>query len=49
MCKINGAIELAPKLDICSTIVDLVSTGKTLKENNLIELKFYLKLLQINS
>ena len=35
--KLNGAIELAPKLDICSTIVDLVSTGKTLKENNLIE------------
>ena len=35
--KLNGAIELAPKLGICSTIVDLVSTGKTLEENNLIE------------
>ncbi len=35
--KLNGAIELAPKLGICSTIVDLVSTGKTLQENNLIE------------
>ena len=35
--KLNGAIELAPKLGICSTIVDLVSTGKTLDENNLIE------------
>ena len=35
--KLNGAIELAPKLGICSTIVDLVSTGKTLKENNLKE------------
>jgi len=35
--KLNGAIELAPKLGICSTIVDLVSTGKTLKENNLEE------------
>ncbi len=35
--KLNGAIELAPKLGICSTIVDLVSTGNTLKENNLVE------------
>ncbi len=35
--KLNGAIELAPKLGICSTIVDLISTGRTLKENNLIE------------
>ena len=36
--KLSGAIELAPKLGICKTIVDLVSTGKTLKENNLEEL-----------
>ena len=35
--KLNGAIELAPKLGICSTIVDLVSTGKTLQENDLKE------------
>ena len=35
--KLNGAVELAPKLKICSTIVDLVSTGKTLSENNLVE------------
>ena len=35
--KLNGAIELAPKLGICSTIVDLVSSGKTLSENNLTE------------
>ena len=35
--KLNGAIELAPRLGICSTIVDLVSTGRTLKENNLTE------------
>lgn len=35
--KLNGAIELAPKLGICSTIVDLVSSGKTLIENNLQE------------
>ncbi|MBS91469.1 MAG: ATP phosphoribosyltransferase [Rickettsiales bacterium] len=35
--KLNGAVELAPKLGICSTIVDLISTGKTIKENNLVE------------
>ena len=37
--KLNGAIELAPKLEICSTIVDLVSTGRTIKENSLEESK----------
>ena len=37
--KLNGAVELAPKLGICSTIVDLVSSGNTLKENNLKETK----------
>ena len=44
--KLNGAVELAPKLGICSTIVDLVSSGKTLKENNLEE---YEVLMQITS
>ena len=42
--KLNGAIELAPKLGICSTIVDLVSTGKTLDENNLIEQQILLNI-----
>ena len=42
--KLNGAIELAPKLGICSTIVDLVSTGKTLKENNLVESEIIYKI-----
>ncbi len=42
--KLNGAIELAPKLGICSTIVDLVSSGKTLKENNLKEDEVLLKI-----
>ena len=42
--KLNGAIELAPKLGICSTIVDLVSTGKTIKENNLEETDVLLKI-----
>ncbi len=42
--KLNGAIELAPKLGICSTVVDLVSTGKTLKENNLVESEIIYKI-----
>ena len=42
--KLNGAIELAPKLGICSTIVDLVSTGNTLKENNLVETEILLNI-----
>jgi len=33
--KLNGAIEIAPKLGIAEMIVDLISTGKTLKENDL--------------
>ena len=33
--KLNGSIEIAPQLGISEMIVDLVSTGKTLKENNL--------------
>lgn len=44
--KLNGAMELAPKLGICSYIVDLVSTGKTLLENGLEEQEH---LLQITS
>ena len=35
--KLNGSVELASNLNICNTIVDLVSSGKTLKENNLKE------------
>jgi len=42
--KLNGAIELAPKLGICSTIVDLVSSGKTLSENNLEETEILFKI-----
>ncbi len=42
--KLNGAVELAPKLKICSTIVDLVSTGKTLSENNLEESSLVMKI-----
>jgi ATP phosphoribosyltransferase len=35
--KLNGAMELAPSLGLSSRIVDLVSTGRTLRENGLIE------------
>jgi len=35
--KLNGAMELAPGLGLASRIVDLVSTGRTLKENGLEE------------
>ncbi len=35
--KLNGAMELAPTLGLASRIVDLVSTGQTLKENGLVE------------
>lgn len=35
--KLNGAMELAPVLGLARQIVDLVSTGATLKQNGLIE------------
>ncbi|MBB4611989.1 ATP phosphoribosyltransferase [Novosphingobium taihuense] len=35
--KLNGAMELAPSLGLASRIVDLVSSGRTLKENGLVE------------
>jgi ATP phosphoribosyltransferase len=37
--KLNGALELAPSLGLSSRIVDLVSTGATLKANGLIEVE----------
>ncbi|UIP06331.1 ATP phosphoribosyltransferase [Erythrobacter sp. SDW2] len=35
--KLNGAMELAPSLGLAGRIVDLVSTGQTLKDNGLVE------------
>jgi ATP phosphoribosyltransferase len=32
---LSGSVELAPNLDLADTIVDLVETGRTLKENGL--------------
>lgn len=36
---LNGAIELAPALGLCQRIVDLVSTGATLRANGLVEVE----------
>lgn len=37
--KLNGAMELAPVLGLCRRIVDLVSTGSTLRANGLVEVE----------
>lgn len=37
--KLNGAMELAPRLGLCRRIVDLVSSGKTLAANDLVEVE----------
>ena len=37
--KLNGAMELAPSLGLSQRIVDLVSTGATLKANGLVEVE----------
>lgn len=43
---LNGSIELAPMIGLADRIVDIVSTGKTLKENGLIE---YEKIVEVSS
>lgn len=35
--KLNGSIELAPMVGLAELIVDIVETGRTLRENNLVE------------
>lgn len=37
--KLNGAMELAPTLGLSSRIVDLVSSGRTLRDNGLVEVE----------
>ncbi|MFQ5455970.1 MAG: ATP phosphoribosyltransferase [Nitrospirota bacterium] len=37
--KLYGSVELAPIVGLAEKIVDLISTGKTLKENNLREVE----------
>ncbi|MEC8099857.1 MAG: ATP phosphoribosyltransferase [Pseudomonadota bacterium] len=44
--KLNGALEIAPMLGLSKNIVDLVSTGKTLKDNGLKEVE---KIMDISS
>lgn len=44
--KLNGAMEIAPSLGLARRIVDLVSTGSTLKANGLVEVE---KILEISS
>ncbi|MDE5414098.1 ATP phosphoribosyltransferase [Alkalihalobacterium chitinilyticum] len=44
--KLNGSIELAPLVGLADRIVDIVSTGRTLKENGLVELE---KIMDITS
>jgi ATP phosphoribosyltransferase len=41
--KLNGSMELAPSLKMCRRIVDLVSTGATLKANGLREIDEIMK------
>lgn len=35
--KVNGSVELAPLVGLADGIVDLVATGRTLRENGLVE------------
>jgi len=44
--KLNGAMELAPVLGLAPRIVDLVSSGRTLKENGLVEVE---KIIDVTS
>jgi ATP phosphoribosyltransferase len=44
--KLNGSIELAPIVGLADRIVDIVSTGRTLKENGLVEME---KMMKISS
>ncbi len=44
--KLNGSIELAPLIGLADRIVDIVSTGRTLKENGLVETE---KIIDITS
>ncbi len=37
--KLHGSVELAPMLGIADEILDITSTGKTLEENNLVEME----------
>lgn len=44
--KLSGAMEIAPSLGLAKRIVDLVSTGSTMKANGLVEME---KIIDISS
>lgn len=44
--KLNGSIELAPLIGLAERIVDIISTGQTLRENGLVE---YEKIANVTS
>ncbi len=44
--KLNGAMEIAPSLNLARRIVDLVSSGGTLKANGLVEVE---KIMDVSS
>ncbi len=44
--KLNGSIEIAAQLGLCDYILDLVSSGKTLQENQMVEL---MKVMDVSS
>jgi ATP phosphoribosyltransferase len=44
--KLHGAMEIAPKLGLARRIVDLVSTGSTLKANGMVEVE---KIMDVTS
>lgn len=44
--ELNGSIELAPMIGLSDRIVDIVSTGRTLKENGLVE---YERIAEVSS
>lgn len=46
LIKLNGAIEIAPQLGLSDFIVDLVSSGQTLAENDMVEVE---KLFDVTS
>ncbi|MGS0753489.1 ATP phosphoribosyltransferase [Roseateles sp. GG27B] len=46
LIKLYGSMELAPLTGLADAIVDLVSTGNTLKANNLVEVE---KIMEISS
>ncbi len=42
--KLYGSMELAPLVGLADAIVDVVSTGNTLKANNLVEVEFIMSI-----